>query len=488
MSLKQGIVRPVGAQDMPWSFAIKAVEKKILEQFNTSVAGGFLWACYLARSGADISRKNEAGETPLEIVRRVDEEAVGVLQFFHVQERDVQSGKCKNCFEAAANMVFKPCGHCFYCEDCSQRMRRCLTCGMLISGRVPTGIPARLGQRVVRGADWKWDDDDGGDGHVGTVIVVEHTLGDDEASSFCVWVLWDGGHLSKYRASRSGACDLRLYDSGPVGIAFPMVTCDICNKKGIIGTRWKCSVCVDIDLCHLCYMGDRHELDHAFLRIDAPGARGVRVPPRRGSTKVQVRGIFKGAKVVRGEHWEWENEDGGKGQVGTVSSIKDWGKSTARSKARVRWPTTSKNDNRVGFDGYVDLKCTEPALGERFYKDHMPLIAPADACRSQVGKSGFRVGEPVYVTLAADYFEMLQQGHGGWETSMAEIINKKGTVQKDTLFGDVCVSFGATRRWRINPAALTREYDRRSPRTFRWLYYVVAEHAVYLSPDGFALV
>lgn len=39
----------------------------------------------------------------------------------------------------------------------------------------------------------------------------------------------------------------------------------------------------------------------------------VLVGPRRGETKVPLRGIFIGAKVVRGHDWDWSNQDGGEG-------------------------------------------------------------------------------------------------------------------------------------------------------------------------------
>lgn len=38
----------------------------------------------------------------------------------------------------------------------------------------------------------------------------------------------------------------------------------------------------------------------------------VRVPPRAGSTKIEMKGIFVGAKVVQGHDWEWGGQDGGK--------------------------------------------------------------------------------------------------------------------------------------------------------------------------------
>ena len=35
-----------------------------------------------------------------------------------------------------------------------------------------------------------------------------------------------------------------------------------------------------------------------------------KVSKRNGSTPCQLRGIFAGAKVVRGPDWDWGNQDG----------------------------------------------------------------------------------------------------------------------------------------------------------------------------------
>nr|XP_054917608.1 E3 ubiquitin-protein ligase MIB1-like isoform X2 [Dermacentor andersoni] len=89
--------------------------------------------------------------------------------------------------------------------------------------------PAHLGQRVVRGPAWKWDNQDGGDGHVGTLIIVEQPWSEEEENSpFCVRVLWDNGKLCNYRASPSKECDLRLFDSGPVGKHAFCTTSSVC--------------------------------------------------------------------------------------------------------------------------------------------------------------------------------------------------------------------------------------------------------------------
>ncbi|MEJ1289236.1 hypothetical protein NN561_020277 [Cricetulus griseus] len=65
-----------------------------------------------------------------------------------------------------------------------------------------------VGARVVRGPDWKWGKQDGGEGHVGTVRSFE--------SPEEVVVVWDNGTAANYRCS--GAYDLRILDSAPTGI------------------------------------------------------------------------------------------------------------------------------------------------------------------------------------------------------------------------------------------------------------------------------
>ena len=47
----------------------------------------------------------------------------------------------------------------------------------------------------------------------------------------------------------------------------------------------------------------------------------VAIEPRRKSKKITVRGIFPGARVIRGVDWQWEDQDGGNGRRGKVTEI-----------------------------------------------------------------------------------------------------------------------------------------------------------------------
>lgn len=69
-----------------------------------------------------------------------------------------------------------------------------------------------LGTRVVRGRDWKWGNQDGGEGCVGTVV----QIGQDKKSPFTtqlVWIQWDCGAKANYRAGFDGKHDLRVLDT-----------------------------------------------------------------------------------------------------------------------------------------------------------------------------------------------------------------------------------------------------------------------------------
>lgn len=77
----------------------------------------------------------------------------------------------------------------------------------MTTGRNNRAMMEGVGARVVRGPDWKWGKQDGGEGHVGTVRSFE--------SPEEVVVVWDNGTAANYRCS--GAYDIRILDSAPTG-------------------------------------------------------------------------------------------------------------------------------------------------------------------------------------------------------------------------------------------------------------------------------
>ncbi len=77
------------------------------------------------------------------------------------------------------------------------------------------------GVRVVRGPDWKYGDQDGGEGCIGTVYVDEQLS--KEATMLgpnMISVIWDTGVKAQYRAGPEGSYDLRVSKSA-YSIIFP---------------------------------------------------------------------------------------------------------------------------------------------------------------------------------------------------------------------------------------------------------------------------
>ncbi|XP_077535219.1 uncharacterized protein LOC144147059 isoform X2 [Haemaphysalis longicornis] len=126
-------------QDIPTHPAMKAVEKKILEHGHTNFDTRLRMACFLLRCGADICCRNREGITPLNIAYCLGQPSLEVLVFVRSCTWIPESGKCDGCLEAPAQISFTPCGHCLYCNDCAQPMKRCFSCGTVIVARADTG-------------------------------------------------------------------------------------------------------------------------------------------------------------------------------------------------------------------------------------------------------------------------------------------------------------------------------------------------------------
>lgn len=263
--------------------------------------------------------------------------------------------------------------------------------------------------------------------------------------------MWDNGTAANYRCS--GAYDLRILDSAPTGTKHDGTMCDTCRQQPIFGIRWKCAECSNYDLCSVCYHGDKHHLRHRFYRITMPAGERTMVEPRRKSKKITVRGIFPGARVVRGVDWQWEDQDGGNGRRGKVNEIQDWSAASPRSAAYVVWDNGAKNLYRVGYQGMADLKVVNDAKGTNVYRDHLPLLGENSSGK---GPHGFQIGDQVAVNLEIDVVQSLQHGHGGWTDGMYECLSHVGTVVGIDEDHDIVVAYPSANRWTFNPHALTK--------------------------------
>lgn len=217
-------------------------------------------------------------------------------------------------------------------------------------------------------------------------------------------VVWDNGIAANYRCG-GGQFDLRILDSAPCGVRHDGKQCASCKQQPIIGIRWRCIDCrlsssgagavtcnesqsasvsstptsarvqqtasqmqlssiatcstqqtsassgtgaTYYDLCSACYHADKHNVRHRFERHTVAGGEACVVEARRKSKKLVARGMFAGARVVRGVDWRWDEQDGGNGRRGRVAELHDWTATSLRSAALVVWDVGTRNLYRVG--------------------------------------------------------------------------------------------------------------------------------------------
>jgi len=314
-----------------------------------------------------------------------------------------------------------------------------------------TGL--HVGVRCVRGPDWKWGDQDGGAGHVGTVVLLGHK-DNPHCLPGSVMVVWDNGFSNNYHTGRSNLYDLRLFDNGPTGAVHDNILCSGCSRTQIFGIRWTCNQCMGVHLCSRCYHLKFHDLTHDFTRYLHAGDHGVKVACRAASQQTEVFGIFRGAVVMRGVDWDWGDQDGGQGSQGIVKEIVNWNDQTGNSVACVIWSGSKENLYRVGHKSKVDIRYVKRASGGKIYLSHLPLVGkPVDICNK------FEMGERVEVCVDLITLQQLQIGHGEYREEMAKLVGRKGRVHRLTEKGDVRVQFPtsgdpSTNRWTLNPMAL----------------------------------
>jgi len=53
------------------------------------------------------------------------------------------------------------------------------------------------------------------------------------------------------------------------GVKHMNISCEACKQQGIVGTRWRCVQCPELNLCDCCYMSDKHDVNHQFVRYSS---------------------------------------------------------------------------------------------------------------------------------------------------------------------------------------------------------------------------
>lgn len=304
------------------------------------------------------------------------------------------------------------------------------------------GMVFDIGIRVVRGQNWSWDNQDGGEGHLGTVVEIGHEESASKVPPMCVQVQWDKGYKNIYRVGYEDQYDLRIFDTSALGIRHDKVCSEPdCEEPEIYGMLWKCEQCPDVTLCSSCYHSDKHDIIHKFTRFDYSGHQGCSVPKRQLSSRQKVFGIFENAKVTRGIDWRWDDQDGGDGSSGTVLAVVNFSLDTDHDGVEVAWDSGHTNVYRLGYKGCVDVKAVESASGGFYYKDHLPVFKLSNQPRpgpSQAEREGvpaeasqdgrLKKGDTVKIGVDLDTLQAVLKESKNWNERIVEFIGVNGKI------------------------------------------------------------
>ena len=103
-------------------------------------------------------------------------------------------------------------------------------------------------------------------------------------------------------------------------------------------------------------MNDKHDITHGFMWKIEPEGDWTKILPRKEcSLKIEARGIFTGAEVIKGPNWCDGNIDGN--DVGFVISLGSHSDTKFKSgTAKVLWKATEKTAvHRIGRYGCADI-------------------------------------------------------------------------------------------------------------------------------------
>ena len=344
------------------------------------------------------------------------------------------------------------------------------------------------GMRVVRGPDWKWNDQD--QNGPGTV-----TQGSGESSSEdWVRVKWDHGSSNGYRWGAENCYDLLVIappsafsdpdiikeqnaafsasspvsssatpsSSSPSPVKVPSspgsaqhdgVTCDGCRMSPIQGIRYKCAVRPDFDLCPACYTSGKEAGKLAsqffpYYAIPAPKAPAVlqsvsgnRLPPTIASDGF-ISSLFGFSRLV---------EKGSSGARVSFSSTAFPPAFDAQSQERaVAWqeaPGRSSNLSIPGPDVCAPLKLTPELPWCRVSIIPRKRCQPSRAGAANAGdrvrlwlsledsKKGSRLELQPHQTLMHAAAQLVFENNWRSSSSRPKVVLHYGNCQSDTTVG-----------------------------------------------------
>ncbi|XP_059139910.1 E3 ubiquitin-protein ligase MIB2-like [Physella acuta] len=219
-----------------------------------------------------------------------------------------------------------------------------------------------VGATVVRGRDWSWGVQDGGDGKEGTVT--DFSNGDDTHFKCMARVSWTAGSSNVYRIGFKAKVDLKCVKAASGGNFYR-------NHLPVLGRDNVTEVTSPADVSSEVDVEDQREqlmrrlfMANPLLQMMGGGVtlQEPEVDPEE-MLGLSVNDLSFGFRVVRGPGWKYDDLDGGEGHLGTVRR----GKETLtlfelpKKTVQVLWDNGTKQECRVGEGGVFDLLVLDTA-------------------------------------------------------------------------------------------------------------------------------
>ncbi|XP_073173122.1 E3 ubiquitin-protein ligase MIB2 isoform X5 [Lepidochelys kempii] len=291
----------------------------------------------------------------------------------------------------------------------------------------------QVGMRVVRGIDWKWGNQDNGEGNVGTVVEIGRQ-GSPTTPDRTVVVQWDQGTRTNYRTGFQGAYDLLLYDNaqiggeGKTGRVVDIRGWDVETGRSVASVTWSDGTTnvyrvghkgkVDLK-CIVEASGGFYYKEH-LPRLGKPAElqrkESTERHPFQHGDKVKCLLDIDILREMQEGHGGWNPKMAEFiGQTGTVHRITDRGDVRVQFNSETRWT---------------------------FHPGALTKL------------NTFWVDDVVRVIDDMETVKRFQAGHGEWTDEMAPTLGHIGKVIKVFGDGDLRVSVGG-QSWTFNPACLT---------------------------------
>ncbi|KPM03905.1 E3 ubiquitin-protein ligase mind-bomb-like protein [Sarcoptes scabiei] len=266
--------------------------------------------------------------------------------------------------------------------------------------------------RVIRGVDWQWEDQDGGNGKRGKVTEIQDWSAASPKSA--AYVIWDSGSKNLYRVGFEGMADLKV----------------ISDTKGPNVYR-----------------------DHLPLL-------GEQISSRSGHHDFQIDLDLEIVKYLQHGHGGWT--DGMfecLGTTGTVIEIDEDHDIVVRYPSNNKWTFNPACLTKIGHNSNVSFGeniCSESSDPNNINVNMHSLNQNRSPLPSSSNlQQQFRVGELVKISNDIEKVKLLQRGHGEFTQLMIPTLGNVGRVVQVYSDNDLKIEVDGF-SWTYNPALVSK--------------------------------